>query len=68
MASRAIEPAVDAVLVAGDGLADRLLRGGSIGPGGGRRDISFAFQPLAELVVGAADVLVQRVSTGGFVL
>src|SRR5579862_5636642 len=63
----AIVPAIDFRLVRAEGGGDGFFGGGKIGPGGGGGDITLAVETFAELVVGAADVLVERVAAALFV-
>src|SRR6516162_3216873 len=61
------EPALDAVVVLREGAAYGAFGGVAIGPSGSGGDFVFMAEALAELIVGAADVLTERVPAGGFV-
>ena len=60
-------PAVDFRLVRPKSGSDGFFCGGEIGPGRSGGDITLAIETLAELIVAAADVLVERVTAALFV-
>ena len=68
MSSRAIQPALDAVLRLGDGCAHGMLSGGAVGVGGRARNAAFPLQTLAQLIIGLSHMFTQNVSAGGLVL
>jgi hypothetical protein len=58
----AFVPAIDFGLVCAEGGNYGFFGGGLIGPGGGGGDVALAVETFAELVVGAADVFIERVA------
>lgn len=68
MASLAIEPALNLVVILGKGDPHGVLRGLAVGPCGGRGNLALAAQTPAEFIVSATDVLAQGVASGRLVL
>ena len=66
--TRTVEPAVDAILILRQRRAHRLLSGRSIRPRRRRRDTRLVLQPLPQLIVGAAHMLLQCVPALRFIL
>ena len=63
----AIVPAIDLVLISTQSSGNRFFGSGAISPRRSGGNVALAVETLAELVVGAADVLVERVATALFV-
>jgi hypothetical protein len=68
MPAFALEPALDLGVLLGNRGADGNLSGVAIIPGGRRGDVALTIEPLAELVVGASDMLAEGMPASGFVL
>jgi hypothetical protein len=61
------EPLADTDLVVVETGADERLSSVAIGVAGGGGDLAFATKTIAEFLVGASNVLFERVSAAGFV-
>ncbi len=63
----AFVPAINLALVRTQSCGDRFFGGVKVGPGGSSGDVALVIEAFAQLVVGAADVLVQRMAAALFV-
>jgi len=63
----AFVPAIDFDLVGAESGGNGLFSGSKIGPCRSGRDVAFALEALAELIVGAADMLVESVAAALFI-
>lgn len=68
MSAGAIEPALDAIVILGDGDADCAFGGGAIYVTRRAGDIPLAAQTFAQLVICSADMLTQYMAARSFVL
>lgn len=63
----ALVPAINFALARTESCGNGFFRGGAIGPSGGSGNVALAVEAFAQLVVGAADVFVERMAAALFI-